>query len=128
MKLIKTAKFSLILFVIGLSSCSISKNFGSNSDLSVQNSFQTTNSAKIITSSERVSYEIPNSHITRKALRGLTLDQAKKKVQDEAVMELGIAVIVDPKYSYDGKGKNIKRIKVSGYAGMYDFGAQTAPK
>lgn len=124
MKLIKTAQFSLILLALVLSSCASSKNFGSNSDLTVQNSFQTTNSAKIITSNERVSYEIPNSRIPRKALRRLTLEQAKKKVQDEAVMELGIAVIVDPKYSYDGKGRKIKRIKVAGYAGTYDFGTQ----
>lgn len=85
------------------------------------NGFQSQNFTKIIPTGESVSFEIPNSRITKKALKGLTLEEAQKKVLDEAVMELGIAVIIDPKYSYEGKGRKIKRIKVYGFAGRYDF-------
>ena len=48
--------------------------------------------------------------------------EAEEKVLQEAVIANNCALIVEPNYMYDMKGKNVIRITVVGYPGHYDFG------
>lgn len=81
------------------------------------------NNYKIIPSSERVSYTIPDPKRPKdkKRLKGLSLKEAEAKVLSEAVIEHGCAILVQPTYSYEMKGKKVTRISVYGYPAVYNF-------
>lgn len=109
--------FSLLLVVI-LTSCHSSGTMSSENALKINKAAAAVNNYKIIVSEERIA---PYSIIDRKRLKGLTLEEAKDKVLQEAVIARGCAMIVEPNYSYDMKGKKVTRITVVGYPGYYDF-------
>ncbi|MBQ8889849.1 MAG: hypothetical protein IJY59_10270 [Bacteroidaceae bacterium] len=115
---------SVALMAITLSACggkkaavSTNRVFDDNS-LKIQKGASATNSYKIIAGQERIE---PYTISDRKRLKGLTLEEAKEKVLQEAVIARGCAMIIEPNYSYDMKGKNVVRITVVGYPGNYNF-------
>ena len=111
--------------VICLSSCRSSKNVSGNNAISIGTRVIGENSYKIIVGEERIApYTINN----RKQLKRLSLQEAKDKVLQEAVIARNCATIVEPNYSYDMKGKKIVRITVVGYPGYYDFGKDKLEK
>lgn len=120
----------LIMFATALVlvSCSSKKSLTNNRNfddygVKVQTSAISQNAYKIKPSSERVSYTIPDPRKPKdkKRLKGLTLDEAKEKVLSEAIIAHGCALIVQPNYSYDLKGKKVVRITVYGYPANYEF-------
>lgn len=115
---------SAVFMVIALASCggkkaavATNRVYDDNS-LKIQKGASATNNYKIIAGQERIE---PYTISERKRLKGLTLDEAKEKVLQEAVIARGCAMIIEPNYSYDMKGKNIVRITVVGYPGNYNF-------
>lgn len=108
-----------------LSSCRSSGNVSGNNAISIGTSVVGENRYKIIVGEERIApYTINN----RKQLKRLSLQEAKDKVLQEAVIARNCATIVEPNYSYDMKGKKIVRITVVGYPGYYDFGKDKMEK
>jgi len=108
-----------------LSSCRSSGNVSGNNAISIGTSVVGENRYKIIVGEERIApYTINN----RKQLKRLSLQEAKDKVLQEAVIARNCATIVEPNYSYDMKGKKIVRITVVGYPGYYDFGKDKMDK
>lgn len=108
-----------------LSSCRSSGNVSGNNAISIGTSVVGENHYKIIVGEERIApYTINN----RKQLKRLSLQEAKDKVLQEAVIARNCATIVEPNYSYDMKGKKIVRITVVGYPGYYDFGKDKMDK
>lgn len=108
-----------------LSSCRSSGNISGNNAISIGTSVVGENHYKIIVGEERIApYTINN----RKQLKRLSLQEAKDKVLQEAVIARNCATIVEPNYSYDMKGKKIVRITVVGYPGYYDFGKDKMDK
>ena len=105
-----------------LSSCRSSRSSGNvngNNAISIGTSVIGENHYKIIVGEERIApYTINN----RKQLKRLSLQEAKDKVLQEAVIARNCATIVEPNYSYEMKGKKVIRITVVGYPGYYDFG------
>ena len=111
--------------VVSLSSCRSSKNVSCNNAINIGTRVIGENSYKIIVGEERIApYTINN----RKQLKRLSLQEAKDKVLQEAVIARNCATIVEPNYSYDMKGKKIVRITVVGYPGYYDFGKDKLDK
>lgn len=111
--------------VVSLSSCRSSKNVSGNNAINIGTRVIGENSYKIIVGEERIApYTINN----RKQLKRLSLQEAKDKVLQEAVIARNCATIVEPNYSYDMKGKKIVRITVVGYPGYYDFGKDKLDK
>ena len=111
--------------VVTLSSCRSSKNVSGNNAINIGTRVIGENSYKIIVGEERIApYTINN----RKQLKRLSLQEAKDKVLQEAVIARNCATIVEPNYSYDMKGKKIVRITVVGYPGYYDFGKDKLDK
>lgn len=116
---------SMAALVICLSSCRSSGNVSGNNAISIGTSVVGENHYKIIVGEERIApYTINN----RKQLKRLSLQEAKDKVLQEAVIARNCATIVEPNYSYDMKGKKIVRITVVGYPGYYDFGKDKMDK
>lgn len=110
---------------VSLSSCRSSGNVSGNNAISIGTSVVGENRYKIIVGEERIApYTINN----RKQLKRLSLQEAKDKVLQEAVIARNCATIVEPNYSYDMKGKKIVRITVVGYPGYYDFGKDKMEK
>ena len=110
---------------VSLSSCRSSGNVSGNNAISIGTSVIGENHYKIIVGEERIApYTINN----RKQLKRLSLQEAKDKVLQEAVIARNCATIVEPNYSYDMKGKKIVRITVVGYPGYYDFGKDKMEK
>ena len=101
-----------------MTSCRSSGTMSSENALKINKAAAAVNNYKIIVGAERIA---PYSIIDRKRLKGLTLEEAKDKVLQEAVIARGCAMIVEPNYSYDMKGKKVTRITVVGYPGYYDF-------
>ena len=84
-----------------LSSCRSSGNVSGNNAISIGTSVVGENHYKIIVGEERIApYTINN----RKQLKRLSLQEAKDKVLQEAVIARNCATIVEPNYSYDMKG------------------------
>ncbi|MBQ6063397.1 MAG: hypothetical protein IJK87_07165 [Prevotella sp.] len=111
--------FYVMVLTVCLSSCRSSGNVSGNNAISIGTRVVGENSYKIIVGEERIApYTINN----RKQLKRLSLQEAKDKVLQEAVIARNCATIVEPNYSYDMKGKKIIRITVVGYPGYYDFG------
>ena len=111
--------------VICLSSCRSSKNVSGNNAINIGTRVIGENSYKIIVGEERIApYPINNP----KQFKRLSLQEAKDKVLQEAVIARNCATIVEPNYSYDMKGKKIVRITVVGYPGYYDFGKDKLDK
>lgn len=113
-----------VLMAVAFASCgsnkaavATNKGFDDNS-LKIQKGASASNNYKIIAGQERIE---PYTISDRKRLKGLTLPEAKEKVLQEAVIARGCAMIIEPNYSYDMKGKNIVRITVVGYPGNYNF-------
>ena len=80
------------------------------------------NQYKIIVGKDRIKpYTIGNEKNDRKRLKGLSLQEAKEKVLQEAVIANNCAIIAEPNYMYDMKGKKVIRITVVGYPGYYNF-------
>lgn len=114
----------LFLFaaVIVLTSCGSKRSLNTNRNyddnaLKVQKVAVSQNAYKITPGSERIR---PIS-LNRKQLKGLTLEQAKEKVLAKAVLENQCAMIVEPNFFFDLKGKKVVNITVVGYPGYYDF-------
>lgn len=112
----------LLMMVLPLISCGSRRTLNTNrsyddNSLKVQKSAVSQNAFKIIPSSKRISYTISD----RKKLKGLTLEQAKEKVLAEAIMYNNCALIVEPNYIYDLKGKKVTKIIVMGFPANYDF-------
>ncbi len=108
-----------------LSSCRSSGNVSGNNAISIGTSVVGENHYKIIVGEERIA---PYTINDRKQLKRLTLQEAKDKVLQEAVIARNCATIVEPNYSYEMKGKKIVRITVVGYPGYYDFGKDKMEK
>lgn len=113
----------LALLALSLSSCGSKKTVATNkvyddNSLKIQKAAAATNQFKIIAGEQRIE---PYTISDRKRLKGLTLQEAKEKVLQEAVIARNCAMIVEPNYSYDMKGKNVVRITVVGYPGNYNF-------
>jgi len=115
----KNVSIIILLLVAILMSCRSSRTMSSDKALNINKAAAAVNNYKIIVGEERIA---PYSIIERKRLKGLTLNEAKDKVLQEAVIARGCAMIVEPNYSYDLKGKKVTRITVVGYPGYYDFG------
>lgn len=119
----------IIVFALLLVSCGSQKRSLSNNrnfddyGVKVQTSAVSQNAYKIKPSTKRVSYTIPDPRIPKdsKRLKGLSLDQAKEKVLSEAIIAHNCALIVQPTYSYDMKGKKVVRITIYGYPANYEF-------
>jgi hypothetical protein len=114
----------MVMAIVALVSCGSNKSsvasnrmFDDNS-LKIVKAAETTNSYNIIVGKERIQ---PYTISDRKRLKGLTLKEAQEKVLQEAVIARGCAMIVEPNYSYDMKGKRVVRITVVGYPGYYNF-------
>lgn len=109
-------------------SCGSKKSLTNNRNyddygIKVQTTAVSQNAYKIKPSSKRVSYTIPDprNKKDKKRLKGLTLEEAKEKVLSEAIIEHKCALILQPNYSYDLKGKKVVRITVYGYPAEYEF-------
>ena len=121
----KIFMFYVMVLTVCLSSCRSSKNVSGNNAINIGTRVVGENSYKIIVGEERIApYTINN----RKQLKRLSLQEAKDKVLQEAVIARNCATIVEPNYSYDMKGKKIIRITVVGYPGYYDFGKDKMEK
>lgn len=89
-----------------------------------------TNQYKIIVGEERVRFDYGTANnddyklrkMQTKRLKKLSRKEAEELVLQEAVIELGCALIVEPNYKYDMRGKKVVGITVVGYPGKYDFG------
>lgn len=113
------ALFSMSL----LSSCSHSKSTASNrvvdeNSLRINKGASAANNYTIKIGEQRIK---PYTINDKKKLKGLTLEQAQKKVLQEAVFASECAMIVEPNYIYEQKGRKIKSITVVGYPGYYNF-------
>ncbi len=120
---------SLLLVACGSSKQTVQSNaYNTTHGVQVQTVAGSANNYKIIPSTERVSYTIPDPRRPKdkKRLKGLTLDEAKAKVLAEAVIEHGCAILIQPTYSFEMKGKKVARISVYGYPAVYDFGEEGA--
>lgn len=118
-KLLLLAAVAAILVSCGGSKRSFnSTRDGSDNSLQVQKTAHSANVYKIIPEQNRITYTIND----RKKLKGLSLNAAKEKVLSEAVMHHNCALIVEPNYSFDLKGKKkVVRITVAGYPANYNF-------
>lgn len=96
---------------------------GSNNSVNINNQLGSSNNYKLVPSSERVSYTLPDPKKPKQknCLKGLSLADAKQKVLQEAIIEKNCAVIVQPNYSFEMKGKKVRRITVVGYPANYVF-------
>ena len=123
-------KANLLMWSLGLvvafcmSSCSSHKaaqatnRMYDDNSLKIQKAASATNNYTIKVEKERIE---PYTINDKKKLKGLTLKEAQEKVLQEAVIARGCAVIVEPNYMYDMKGKKVRRITVVGYPGYYNF-------
>lgn len=89
-----------------------------DNSLKIQKNASATNNYTIKVDNQRIK---PYTIRDKKKLKGLTLKEAQEKVLQEAVIYTGCAVIVEPNYMYDMKGKKVKSITVVGYPGYYNF-------
>ena len=110
-----------------MTGCSSKKTLTNNriyddNSLKIGKNATATNQYKIIVGKDRIKpYTIGNDKKDRKRLKGLSRKEAEEKVLQEAVIANNCALIVEPNYMYDMKGKNVVRITVVGYPGYYDF-------
>lgn len=111
------------LLTFGMISCGSLKKTGNSNQtyddnaLKIEKGAVASNQYKIKVGTHRIIYSIND----RKQLKGLSLQEAKDKVLAEAVMQNKCAMIVEPNFTYDKKGKKIIRITVAGYPGDYNF-------
>lgn len=93
-----------------------------DNSLKIGKNASATNQYKIIVGKDRIKpYTIGVDKRDRKRLKGLTRREAEEKVLQEAVIANNCALIVEPNYMYDMKGKNVVCITVVGYPGYYNF-------
>lgn len=119
-----TAGMAAVVLTFALASCSTKRSSIStnrmydDNSLKIQKNASASNNYTIKVEKERIK---PYTINDKKKLKGLTLKEAQEKVLQEAVIQRGCAVIVEPNYMYDMKGKKVRSITVVGYPGYYNF-------
>lgn len=112
----------LIFTLIGLlSSCSGMRSGGlGNTSHEVYVQSRSINNYDLNIDPEGIAYTIDiSTEEGRLKLRGLKLKQAQELVLQEAAMMNNAVKLVDPKFSYLKKGKDILRITVFGFPARY---------
>ena len=114
--------FAFMICVVTICSCKTTQGgaYSNNASQTPDTYIKSGNEYNLIVSPNSVTYTIDISTPEgRVKLNKLSLEEAKELALTEAAIQNGCALLVNPQYTYNKRGKRILRITVHGFPAKY---------